>query len=135
MQGSSKDMGGVQTCRGHPNIWGHPNIQGVSKHGRCPNVWGQPNIQGDAQTYRGHPNIWGHPKIQGPSHKAGFATSIIQWKTSFYQFSNIGSSGLKISHKLQIATSENRNNELFLHLAALPYFFHTTLLPIQKDHR
>ena len=24
--------GGIQTYRGCPNIWGHPNIQGVSKH-------------------------------------------------------------------------------------------------------
>ena len=45
---------GIQTCRGHPNIWGCPNIQG--------GIWG-------IQTYRGHPNIWviqmygayGHP--------------------------------------------------------------------------
>ena len=51
--GASKHTGGIQTYRGHPNIqrvhpniWGHPIIQGVSTHGGI-------------QTYRGHPNVWG----------------------------------------------------------------------------
>ena len=85
--GGHPNMRGVQTYRGHQNIgvskhvghpnmgvskhggwsdiWGHPNIQGASKHEQCPNTLGAskhmgcPNIQG------GHPNIWGCPNIWG----------------------------------------------------------------------
>ena len=52
---ASKTYGGVQTYRGHPNIW------------QCPNIWGNQNIWGpykymgaskyigDVQTYGQHP--------------------------------------------------------------------------------
>ena len=52
---------------GHPNIWGHPNIQWVHpKILANPNKWGCPNMEGDIQTYRGFPNIQGTSK-----HKRG----------------------------------------------------------------
>ena len=74
--GVSKHIGGIQTygrCpaytyRGHPNIWGCPNIL------EYPNIWGYPNIQG-ASKHRGHQNIQGVSKNMGASkHTGGIRT-------------------------------------------------------------
>ena len=105
VQGVSKHTGsiqtceGVQTCRGHPNIWevskhagdiqtygGVQNTGAIQTYRGHWNIWGCPNIQGSVQTHggiqthRGCPNILGHPNIQGPSHKVGFATGFVYWK-------------------------------------------------------
>ena len=59
----------IQTYRWCPNIWGHPDIQGVAKHIGSIQTWGHSNIQGVSthggiQTYMrpskhmGHPNVW-----------------------------------------------------------------------------
>ena len=77
--------------RGHPNIWGLPYIQGLSKHmGGIPTYTGHPNIL-DSKCmgvyghsfsltkhtffvlcmFRGHPNIWGVFKDIGVSKHIG----------------------------------------------------------------
>ena len=81
-------MGGVQTCRGHANIWACPNIQGAYKHmGVSKHTGGIKHMEaskhmgvskhmgaskhtGGIQTW-GCPNIWGHPNIQGASKHTG----------------------------------------------------------------
>ena len=52
-------MGGTQKYRRHPNIWGHPNIHGVS------NIWGHPNIKGAIQTYGGIQTYRGYIQAYG----------------------------------------------------------------------
>ena len=86
--GESKHEGGIQKYGWCPNIWGafkhtelhpnicgHPNIQGMHSniwgfqtYRGCPNTYrGCPNIKGGIQTYAWCPNIWGHQNIQGAS--------------------------------------------------------------------
>ena len=79
--GASKHYLNIQGCPNiegvHQNIWGMqtymgcPNKRDIQTYGWCPNIWGHPNIQGvskhigSIQTYRGCPHIWGHSNIQG----------------------------------------------------------------------
>ena len=85
--GASKHMGCVQTYKGHPNIWGCPNIlahpnMGVSKHMGCPNIqgvsrYGDLDIQEaskqkeDVQTYRGIQTYRGCPNMGRSKHTVG----------------------------------------------------------------
>ena len=82
---------GHTTTQGCPNIGGTQTYR-ASKHGRCPNIqvdiqtyvgvqtWGHPNIQGVSKHMGaskhtgGHPNIWWYLNIQEASKHGGIQT-------------------------------------------------------------
>ena len=70
--------------RGHPNIWGHTNIQvGIQTFGSIQTYrWASKDMvciqtYGSVQTYGGHPNIQGAFLHAFLSRKTGFTTSYI----------------------------------------------------------
>ena len=62
IQDGSYTYRAIKTYNGHPNIWWHPNIQGVH-----PNIQGVSKHKGGIQTYGWCPNIWGYQNIHGAS--------------------------------------------------------------------
>ena len=58
IQGVSKHTGTSNHTGGHPNIWGVSKHIGVSKHTGGTQTYRGVETYGCIQTYRGHPNIW-----------------------------------------------------------------------------